>query len=103
MRQDGSDLRTWATFTDINLNGCYVGAAASYPVGTRLQVKLEAKGVKVEAQGIVRISYPHLGMGIAFTEIFADDRSRLLELLRSVSPPAAILGSGAGSAGPLKR
>jgi PilZ domain len=103
MRQEGADLRTWATFTDINLHGCYVGATASYPVGTRLQVKLEAKGMKVQAKGTVRVSYPHLGMGIAFTEISPENRSQLLELLRLISRPAVILGSGANSTAPILR
>src|SRR5271165_2444428 len=32
--QEGSDLRTWATFTDISMHGCYVEATATFPVGT---------------------------------------------------------------------
>ena len=34
MREEGCDVRTWATFTDVSLHGCYVEAQATYPVGT---------------------------------------------------------------------
>jgi hypothetical protein len=66
MRELTCDAHTWETFTDISLHGCYVEAQATYPVGTVLQIKLEANGVKVEITGNVRVSYPYLGMGIAF-------------------------------------
>lgn len=54
----------WTTFTDISLHGCYVEATTAYRVGVKLGLKLEANGFRVEAIGEVRVSYPHLGMGI---------------------------------------
>ena len=69
LREDGCDVRTWATFTDVGLHGCYVEAQATYPAGTLLHMKLEVNGVRFEAKGKVRISYPYLGMGIAFEDI----------------------------------
>jgi PilZ domain len=103
MLQDGIDLRTWATFTDISLHGCYVEATATYPVGTYLHMKLDAHGFRVHAKGTVRVSYPYLGMGIAFTEVSEEDRSRLRELLRSISQPSVILASGHSSMSSLLR
>src|SRR5271169_7140093 len=32
LREDDCDVRTWATFSDISLHGCYVEAQATYPV-----------------------------------------------------------------------
>ena len=69
LREDGRDVRTWATFSDVSLHGCYVEAQATYPVGTILHMKLEANGVRVETKGNVRVSYPYLGMGIAFVDM----------------------------------
>jgi hypothetical protein len=68
IREDGKDVRTWATFSDISIHGCYVEAQATYPAGTILHMKLDANGVRFETEAIVRVSYPYLGMGIAFTE-----------------------------------
>ena len=44
VREDGCDVRTWATFTDVSVHGCYVEAQATYPAGTILHLKLEVKG-----------------------------------------------------------
>ena len=97
MREEGCDVRTWATFSDISLHGCYVEAQATYPVGTLLHMKLDAGGVRVETKGNVRVSYPYLGMGIAFAEISEENRARLRELLARVSRPSMIMGPGIAS------
>src|SRR5882672_12294888 len=80
LRQEASDVRTWATFTDVSMHGCYVEAASTYPVGTVVHVKLEANTFQVQATGKVRVTYPSLGMGIAFTDVSEIDRARLKEL-----------------------
>lgn len=95
IQEDGCDVRTWATFTDISLHGCYVEAQATYPAGTLLHLKLEANGVRVDCKAAsVRVSYPYLGMGIAFVDMAAEDRARLKELLGTISRPAVIMGPG---------
>lgn len=97
MREEGCDVRTWATFSDISLHGCYVEAQATYPVGTLLHMKLDAGGVRVETKGNVRVSYPYLGMGIAFVEMSEENRPRLRELLAKISRPSMIVGPGIAS------
>jgi PilZ domain len=67
LREEGCDVRTWATFTDVSVHGCYVKAQATYPAGKVLHMKVEANGIRVETKGNVRVSYPYLGMGIAFS------------------------------------
>jgi PilZ domain-containing protein len=76
MCEDGRDVQTWARFTDISIHGCYVEAQATYPVGTVLHMKLEANGAPVDNKGTVRVSYPYLGMGIAFTDVSEETRER---------------------------
>ena len=98
----GNEVATWATFTDISLHGCYVEAQATYPVGTALQMSLEAKGIKVETKGTVRVNYPYLGMGIAFVDMSDDNKTRLKELLGSISRHTVIMGPGIASALPAR-
>ena len=100
MREEGCDVRTWATFTDVSLHGCYVEAQATYPVGTSLIMKLESSGVRFEAKGMVRVSYPYLGMGIAFSEITEENQARLKQLLATLSRPTIIMGPGVVSSTP---
>src|SRR4030081_3474115 len=101
LREPGRDLRTWATFSDISLHGCYVEATATADVGTVLQIKLEANGVRIETRGCVRVSYPSLGMGIAFTEMSEENRTHLRDLLTTISKPSVIVGSGLASSLPV--
>jgi hypothetical protein len=103
MRQDGSDVPIFAAFKDISFHGCYVEATTTYPVGTALNLKLEANGIHVRTKGIVRVTYPFLGMGIALTEMAEDDRTRLKELLRTISRPTMVMGAPLLASGPLER
>ena len=91
LREDGTEMHTWASFSDISLHGCYVEAQATYPVGTVLHLQLEANGVRLESTGTVRVSYPYLGMGIAFTDVSEQTITRLKEMLGSISRPTAIM------------
>lgn len=100
IREDGRDVRTWATFTDVSLHGCYLEAQATYPPGTILHMKLEANGIAVEAKGNVRVSYPYLGMGIAFEGMSDENQARLRRLLATLSHPCIIMGPGIASSLP---
>jgi len=98
----GSEVATWASFTDVSPHGCYVEAQATYPVGTALQLTLEAKGVRIESKGTVRVSYPYLGMGIAFVDMSEDSRARLKDLLILITRPSIIMGPGIASSLPAR-
>ena len=100
LREEGCDVRTWATFTDVSLHGCYVEAQATYPAGTLLHMRLEANDVKLETMGKVRVSYPYLGMGIAFENMSEEHMSHLKRLLATISRPCLIMGPGIASSLP---
>lgn len=100
IREEGCDIRTWVTFTGIGLHGCYVEAQATYPAGTVLYVKLEVNDIRFEAKERVRVSYPYLGMGIAFEDMSEDNKAHLKQLLASISRPVVIVGPGATSPHP---
>jgi hypothetical protein len=97
MRELNCDVHTWASFTDISMHGCYVEAQATYPVGTELELKLEVTGHRVETKGTVRVSYPYLGMGIAFVDLSEENREGLRQLLASIIRPHIIMGPGIAS------
>jgi hypothetical protein len=101
IRAEGSDVRTWAACTDISMHGCYVETSAVYPVDTVLLIKIDAQNLRIQARGSVRVSYPHLGMGVAFTHMAEEDRTRLKEVLRIIALPSVIMGTPASSQSPL--
>ena len=63
-RVRGSTVRTWGTFTDLSVSGCYVELKATFPVGAIIDLELELNGVRTQIKGEVRISYPFLGSGL---------------------------------------
>jgi hypothetical protein len=52
------------TITGISLPGCYVEMNTTFPVGTKVDLVLKSFGIRIEAPGTVRATYPFLGMGI---------------------------------------
>ncbi len=52
--------------TDLSLGGCYVESASPFPIGTRLDLILQARGTFAGAGGSVRVLHPAHGMGIEF-------------------------------------
>lgn len=91
LQQIGSATSIWVKFADISMHGCYVEATSPLPVGAVLGLQLEVNGIRVTAAAEVCVSYANLGMGISFTKISDEDRKRLRELVRSISPPSVIL------------
>jgi hypothetical protein len=65
-----------------------------------LPMKSEASGGRLETKGNVRVSYPYLGMGVAFVKMSEEDVGRLLTLLATISRPTAIMGPGLASSLP---
>ena len=84
-RAEGSDVRMWGTLSDVSLHGCYIEMNNTFPVDTRVSLVLEAMGVRVQAQAVVRVSYPFLGMGMCFTEVEFGQQSQLEQLLAAVA------------------
>jgi len=88
---DASQVRMWGTLTDISLRGCYVEMSSTLPVDTKVELVLDTSGIRIRAKGIVRISYPGLGMGILLTELAPEQREFLDQLLATLvqAAPAA--------------
>lgn len=82
---EGGNVRMWGTLTDISLRGCYVEMSTTFPVDTRVELVLDAMGIRFRARGTVRISYPFLGMGILLTEIAPDQKVLLEQLLSTLA------------------
>lgn len=88
-RPEGSDVRMWGTLTDVSLHGCYVEMNNTFPVGTRVSLRLESLGIRVQVQATVRVSYPFLGMGMCFSEIESGQQLQLEQLLAALSEPSS--------------
>lgn len=63
---------------DVNLYGCGVNTATTFPAGTKVVVKMVCGLEKVKAFGKVIYGRQDIGMGIVFTTVEPEDQ-RLLE------------------------
>jgi hypothetical protein len=97
-RSEGTTVRTWARVTDLSRSGCYVEMQATSPVNTRVDMVVDVSGIRVQVKGTVRVSYPFLGMGIAFTEISPEEQGRLEELLSRLA--TGVIAPAGQAAGP---
>jgi hypothetical protein len=68
---------------------------ATFPVNTRVYLTLKSRGIQVQAVGVVRTSYPFLGMGISFEDLEPGQRVQLQQIIDSSAGRGAI-----GAAGP---
>jgi hypothetical protein len=84
-RARGGHVRMWGTLTDISRNGCYVEMTSTFPSGTDVDLGMEVQDIRVRARGRVCVSYPFLGMGIAFTGIGSEQEANLEQLLSTLA------------------
>ncbi len=80
-RTEANTGRIWGTLTDISLHGCYLEMNTTFPIDTKVELVLKSCGIQIKANGIVRASYPALGMGIRFSRIDPENQSQLQKLL----------------------
>jgi hypothetical protein len=88
---DGTGVRMWGTLTDISLHGCYVEMSNTYPVDTKANLVLKSFGIRIEVTGVVRTSYPFLGMGICFSKIDPDAQHHLTQLIDALAGHRRVL------------
>ncbi len=101
-RAEGSDLHMWGTLTDISLHGCYVEMNTTFPVNTKVDLVLKSFGIRIQAPGTVRVTYPFLGMGIRFAEIEPEQQLQLKQLLAALAGRSAVSKGGSAEENSMK-
>ena len=69
--------------SDLSLSGCYIESMYPFPVGTNLELKLEAGETLLIVARTVTCD-PQVGNGIAFVRILPEDESALAKFLDHV-------------------
>jgi len=89
-RAESSDIRMWGTLIDVSLHGCYLEMSTTHAIDTPVHLVLKSCGFRIETAGVVRASYPGLGMGICFSDIEPEQRSQLEQLLEMLARNSAV-------------
>lgn len=80
--RSASDAATMNTYTsDLSIGGCYIETARPFKTGTCLEIDLAIRSERFSAKGIVRASYPGVGMGIQFLDLPWQEMRILHDLL----------------------
>jgi hypothetical protein len=86
---EAQELRTRTRLSgrasDLGIGGCYVDTVSPFPVGTLLTIKLVSGNRSVAANATVASAPVGMGMGLAFTEISADQKENLSAWLRELN------------------
>jgi CheY-like chemotaxis protein len=77
-----SDSAAPSKLTDLSNGGCYVQTESPFPERTGVVLRLKAAGVEVQAQGMVRVMHPGLGMGIEFASRTAQEREEVTDFIK---------------------
>ena len=72
---------------------------ATFSVGSIVNMLLDVGGIRAKVKGEVRVTYPFLGMGIAFMETSQEERRQLQSLVNSLaqSPSGSVLCGSEGA------
>jgi hypothetical protein len=81
---EGSDTPFRCATSDISLGGCYIETMFPFPVGTRLDLKLQLESTLLILAKVVA-SYPLVGNGIEFVKILPEDLDELRVFLETIA------------------
>ncbi|PYP92572.1 MAG: hypothetical protein DMG65_03500 [Candidatus Angelobacter sp. Gp1-AA117] len=77
IKTDGASFEIFGEVKDISEGGIYVEVAAPLPVNSKVNLKLCIENISFTATGVVRTSYPLLGMGIHFQDVTRESLEKL--------------------------
>lgn len=89
IKTGGANYALHGEVKDISEGGLYVEITAPMAVGTEVTIGLKMEGVWIEFAGLVRTSYPLVGMGIAFHKLTDASREKLSALVNKLKLKAA--------------
>ncbi len=74
--------------TDLSPGACYVEMPTPFPVNTRVSLSIRLAKFESQAQGVVRVMHPEVGMGVEFTRT-TDQSSQLEKFIHNLKTSKA--------------
>src|ERR1700739_3091394 len=81
LSNEGQRIAMRGSTADVGIGGCYIETLFPPAIGVRLQVLLWLGPAKLLAKGVVRASYPGVGMGVEFLDLSREETECLDEFL----------------------
>jgi len=83
VRAAGSTYPIQGEIKDVSLGGIYVESTTPLPVNTEVLLNLNIEGIPVQGTGVVRTSYPMVGMGICIQKLEGDSQENLTRIIEN--------------------
>ena len=77
--------------TDLSLGGCYLEMASPFPVRTKLVLSMRVAELEVEAEGMVRVMHPEVGMGVELTQHTTPQREQVEKFIQALMKSNGVL------------
>jgi hypothetical protein len=84
VRPSDSDETSFGQVRDISLGGVYVETPTPLSVNTLVFVKMKVEGMSLETPGVVRTTYPQVGMGISFQRMLPDNQDKVGQVIETL-------------------
>jgi CheY-like chemotaxis protein len=96
LKQHSPDMETddppvACKLTDLSLGGCYLEMASPFPVRTRLVLSMKVAELQVEAEGMVRVMHPEVGMGVELTQHTTQQRGQVEKFIQALMNSNGVL------------
>src|SRR5262245_42845917 len=77
LRRNEGAAPVWANLSDVSLEGCYVGAVSTLPVGSEVVFLMRVHNTDIRGRAVVKTSHHAVGMGLEFLHLAAEDQQKL--------------------------
>jgi PilZ domain len=84
VRAEGPGYPIHGQVKDIAQGGAYIETLTPITVNTEVFVKMNVEGVAIESPGVVRTSYPMVGMGISFQNMSPENQEKINSIIQSI-------------------
>ncbi len=71
--------------SDLSLGGCYLETNSPFPERTRIVLSMRIKQLQVQAEGVVRVMHPEVGMGVEFTQKTTQQREHVEKFIQTLT------------------
>jgi c-di-GMP-binding flagellar brake protein YcgR len=88
---DKDDPPIQCKLTDLSLGGCYLETATPFPQRTRVTLSMRVGMLQVEAEGVVRVLHPDMGMGVEFTQGTTEQRQQVEKFIHALMNSNGVL------------
>jgi len=88
---DRDDPPVQCKLSDLSLGGCYLETNSPFPERTRVVLSMRIKQLQVQAEGVVRVMHPEVGMGVEFTQKTTQEREHVERFIHTLTSSGGAL------------